>query len=458
MNAPFSAAVGQALAFLEANGTASSARLQALLGKSQPTVSRLLAGLGVRGVVGLRGGRGALYGLRKPLLGSVSGEQPIWRHDASGHVERWGSLRWLAANHIHVAGAAGGEWLVKDTLPWFLAPLRHEGFLGRLHARTTPLSATFGDDPQRWSVEQHLCAAVTQLHDAPGAFTLGEPAHLPSTHPAAEPAPLDDAARALLHDAIASDVARHLPAGSSAAGEQPKFLVAQHAPHSATDALRHLIVKFTPPLDTPFGARWNDLLHAEAIALQTLGEAGEPVARVKVLTSARRGYLEAQRFDRNGRHGRRHAVPLWAVHDAFCAGPKQHWAATCEALATQRKLSARDVQSVRLWRAFGLLIGNNDMHFGNLSLFAEDPATPEFALAPCYDMLPMAYKPEPARDDFGLAPLNLTRPVAFDSATWGQAVELAAGVWDKLATHAPCSAGFREVAAQNARRVRALAR
>ncbi len=278
------------------------------------------------------------------------------------------------------------------------------------------------------------------------------------SHPALELAPLNDAARAKHHDEIASDVAKHLAAGSTAAGEQPKFLVAQHAEHSAADALRHLIVKFTPPLNTPFGERWNDLLHAEAIALRALGDAGEPVARVKVLTSERRAYLEAQRFDRIGRHGRRHAVPLGAVHDAFCAGPKQHWAATCETLATQRKLSARDVQSVRLWRAFGLLIGNNDMHFGNLSLYAEDPGAPRFELAPCYDMLPMAYKPEPARDDFGLSPLNLNRPVAFDSATWGQAVELAAGVWDKIAAHALCSAGFREVAAQNAQRVRGLAR
>jgi hypothetical protein len=127
-----------------------------LLGKSQPTVSRLLAGLGDRGVLHLGGGRGARYGLRKPLLGAVPGEQPIWRHESNGQVERWGTLRWLAANHIHVAGAAGGESLVKATLPWFLAAYKPEparddfGLTPRNLSRPVAFdSATWGG-PANW--------------------------------------------------------------------------------------------------------------------------------------------------------------------------------------------------------------------------------------------------------------------------------------------------------------------
>ncbi len=457
MNSLPSGAAETALALLEAQGVASSAQLQQASGKSQPTVSRLLAGLSARGVVALGQGRGARYALVKPILGSLSGEQPIWRHDAHGAIERWGTLRWLAANHVHVAAASGAQWLVKDALPWFLTPLRLEGFLGRLQARSTHLAAHLGADPQRWSVEQQLYAAASRMHDGPGAFTLGGAEGAPALALAA-PVPHDDAQRARAYDATAADVAAHLPAGSSAGGEQAKFLVDLSQRHGGQDHWCSLIVKFTPPLDTPFGERWHDLLHAEALALQTLEEAGEPVPKTRVLSSARRAYLEGVRFDRVGRHGRRHAVPLWAVHDAFYAGPKQHWVATCEALAAQRRLSPADVQRVRLWRGFGILIGNTDMHFGNLSLWADDPAAAQFELAPCYDMLPMAYRPEPARDDFGLTPLNLTRPVAFDSATWTQAAALAARCWERVAAHAPCSAPFRAVAAQNAERVRALAR
>ncbi len=43
------------------------------------------------------------------------------------------------------------------------------------------------------------------------------------------------------------------------------------------------------------------------------------------------------------------------------------------------------------------MIANTDMHFGNLSLFVDSVADLEkgqFTLAPCYDMLPMRYRPD----------------------------------------------------------------
>ena len=51
----------------------------------------------------------------------------------------------------------------------------------------------------------------------------------------------------------------------------------------------------------------------------------------------------------------------------------------------QRRASAGDAQRVRLLHAFGRLIGNSDMHFGNLSLWTEEPASGRFSLAPCSD-------------------------------------------------------------------------
>ena len=71
----------------------------------------------------------------------------------------------------------------------------------------------------------------------------------------------------------------------------------------------------------------------------------------------------------------RHAVALDGIHEAFVGGPMQHWAASADVLAMQRRVSAGDAQRVRLWRAFGRLLGNSDMHFGNLSLWADEPAS-----------------------------------------------------------------------------------
>ena len=367
------------LGLLTQRGLATSSELQKLTGKSQPTVSRALAALTTQGVVPLGRGRATRYGLSKPILGSLLGQQPIGLHDLHGGIQRWGTLTWLAGNQLHVQ-TKGMEWLLKDRLPWFLAPLRLEGFLGRLQARTTHLGARVGDDPLRWSVEQQLYAAIAQVHDAPGAMTLGDP----EGGSAADPVPTDDPERARRYDEIAANVAEYLPAGSSAAGEQPKFLVTRKVAGDGQHAdWERLIVKFAPPRGTPFGERWHDLLHAEAIALRTLGEAGEPVAMARVLSSDRRTYLESVRFDRIGRHGRRHVVPLWAVQEAFVNGPTGHrWTHTCDELERQRRLSAEDAHHVRLWRLFGELIGNNDMHAGNLSLWADDPASGRFSLAP----------------------------------------------------------------------------
>ena len=287
-------------------------------------------------------------------------------------------------------------------------------------------------------------------------FTLGD-AHPPT---AAHEVPLTDDERLAHYDRIAAQVTAYLPAGSSAGGEQPKFLTQLNAevdtPAGAQSQWASLIVKFTPPRGTPFGERWNDLLHAEATALTVLAEAGEPAARVRVITSERRSYLESLRFDRFGFAGRRHVVPLFAVHEAFVSGPLQHWGATCDALVAQSRLSADDARRVRRWRAFGQLIGNSDMHFGNLGLWADDIARGRFSLAPCYDMLPMRYKPEPLREDFGMATLSLSSAPAEESGLWREAGAMALTVWQRLSTNRAVSRRFRELAERNADQVRAV--
>ncbi|WP_284619390.1 HipA domain-containing protein [Aquabacterium humicola] len=426
------------LAELQARGgVASSAELQAALGKSQPTLSRLLAGLSSQ-VLPLGRGRRTRYGLARPMLGRPA-QQPLWWIDASGVPHRLGTLSLLGdGRRLHVGGELLDD-LQHDRLPWYLAPLRPQGFLGRLLAqRLAP--AGLEANPERWTLEMQLFAAL-QLHDAPGAIVLGDSAGDTAAHHRlpAEPA---HAAPAL--DALAEDVARTLPAGSSAGGEQPKFLVRDHDGTA-------LVVKFTPQRGTPFGERWHDLLHAETLAATVLAGHGVPVAAARLVESARRSYLLSPRFDRVGTTGRRHAVAVAAVHEGLLGGPYGGWASSCEALAAQGRLSAEDAARARALFAFGRLIGNTDMHGGNLSLYVERDvlADPSFTLAPLYDMLPMRWRPDALAG--GAADYAPFEPDAVSAA--GPARPVAQAFWQRLAAHPRVSKALRAVAATMERRL-----
>jgi HipA-like C-terminal domain len=412
------------LALLSARGSVTSSELQAALGRSQPTVSRLLAAAMPAPLV-LGSGRRTRYALPRPIVGAAAQHTLHWVHE-SGHIEAWGQLSFLHGNQVHVR-AQGVDLLTRGHLPWFMAPLRGEGFLGQLQARRLAVHG-LGDNPERWPLE-HVLFAALQTTDAPGALVLGEPQ--PVVHTSAN------------HDQLADMLASSLPAGSSAGGEQAKFLT-----HRADG--QPLLVKFSPPRGSPFGIRWHALLHLEALALAVLAEHGVPVAAARVVETARRTYLESVRFDRIGRSGRRHVVPLHAVHEAFVTGPRQHWADTCDALVRQRRLPAEAAAQVRAVMQFGRLIGNTDMHFGNLSLFVApgDVAAGRFALAPVYDMLPMRWRPDPHADGFDLLPFE---PMPLDLQSPARPVALV--FWQGAAEHPALDAAFRELAATMAQRL-----
>jgi HipA-like C-terminal domain len=414
------------MALLAARGSASSAELQAALGRSQPTVSRLLAATAPALQV-LGSGRSTRYALQHPINGAPATHTLHWVHE-DGRIEAWGRLAFLHGNQVHVR-ADGVDVLGRGAWPWFMAPMRGEGFLGRLLARRLAANG-LADDPERWPLEHQLFAAL-QTSDSPGALVLGEP------QPAAE--------AVTGHDLLADGVASSLPAGSSAGGEQAKFLTRR------ADG-QPLLVKFSPPRGSPYGIRWHALLHLEALALAVLAEHGVPVAAARVVETTRRTYLESERFDRIGRAGRRHAVPLHAVHEAFVGGPRQNWADTCEALARQRRLPAEASAQVRAVMQFGRLIGNTDMHFGNLSLFAApgDVAAGRFTLAPVYDMLPMRWRPDTHADGFDLLPFE---PMPLDLQSPARPV---AGVfWRRAAEHPALDAPMRRLAATMAQRLAA---
>ena len=425
------------LAALRASGLASSAQLQRATGKSQPTVSRALLGLSGQ-VVALGQGKATRYGLLQPIRG-LAGQQALWWTNQNGVTERWGTLSFLAGDALNVS-AQGIDVTTRGQLPWFLTPLKVQGFLGREWALRLGLDR----DPEHWPLEQTLFAAL-RIDDPTGAISMGEPMgeFVPE-------APVNLVARAAHYDGLAADVTSTLPAGSSAGGEQAKFL-------TGLASGERVLVKFSPPRGTPFGERWHDLLHAEALALQVLGEHGVSVAQTRIVESPTRTYLESLRFDRIGPHGlgRRHVVAIDAVHQAFVTGARQNWAATCDALVLQRRMSPLDAAAVRALFEFGHLIGNTDMHFGNLSLWADDPAKPQFTLAPLYDMLPMRWRTDGFHGLQDYAPFEPRRTPAAADAGGRSARSVALVFWQRAAKHMALSSALQRVAAEMAQRLSA---
>ena len=427
------------LGILTSRGFVSSTELQAATGRSQATVSRLLSDLAGR-VLTLGRARATRYALPRLIRGLPAQQPMLWTAE-DGAVRQIGVLSFLGDGSVHVDSELVPATVSKE-LPWFLSPLRAQGFLGRLHARRLE-AAGLGANPEQWDLESVLFSAL-HLHDTAGAITLGDPVR----HQPLSPLMADDEPQlAAALDRMADTVAETLPAGSSAAGEQPKFL-------ALLEGGRHVLVKFSPPRGTPFGDRWHDLLHAECLAASVLHQHGVQVASSRIVESRRRTFLVSDRFDRIGAHGRLHAVSVGDIHRAFVADRYSHWAATAQALSRQGRLSALQAEQVAALRAFGQLIGNTDMHSGNLSFFVtlEDLAKGRFTLAPVYDMLPMRWRPDPVLG--GAGEYGAFEPEA--AAVTGPAAGPALAFWQRLQAHAPVSAGLRRVAAEMTRRIPAV--
>lgn len=73
-------------------------------------------------------------------------------------------------------------------------------------------------------------------------------------------------------------------------------------------------------------------------------------------------------------------------------GGRGHWPDIAAKLARQRIIHERLLPHIAFLSAFGELIGNTDMHGGNLAFLTRGTRIEE--LAPAYDMLPMLYMPQ----------------------------------------------------------------
>ena len=441
MNTPKISLSDTVYTLLKRASSLSALELQAATGKSQASISLALKQLGTQ-VFKLGAARSTRYALTQDILGLPASHELLWNGpDIVGDMpQRFGALTYLQNDNLYVQSGQH-VWQTQGRWPWFLTPLKPQGFLGRELARLRP---DFPNDPDDWTFAQVLYMAINHVNDPVGAFFIDaiETVHFS--------APTDSVEKAEHYELLAMTVGAGLPAGSSAAGEQPKFTARQRNGE-------RFIVKFSPPRGTPFGERWHQLLHLEKRALQTLEANGIASAQTEIVKTAKRTCLESRRFDRGLDRGAmgaiRHIVSAAAVHDEFVQASRVNWIVTCEALVKQKLLSAGDARTVVMSYLFGQFIGNTDMHFGNLSFFVDDVINPIFVPTPVYDMLPMMWRPDIHSGNLDPSPLREpVLPIGY-AAEVALARTWAIDYWQQASIDAEISAELRELCVENARRL-----
>ena len=427
-------------------GPAGAAELIRALGISQPTLSRGLATLERQDqLVRIGTTRGARYGLAR-AVDAIGSRWPLFRIDESGRLIELGPLSALERNLYYLSGGPERLGGIAEGIPYFLQDTRPSGFLGRAIPHAFPelaLPARIVD----WTDEHWLKYLTRRAPDNVGDLVLGEGSierYLTGSHDSGLVAATT---RASQYAALAASAMAGAPAGSSAPGEQPKFLVQLEEGSRHT----HVLVKFSPPRTSEAGQRWVDLLLSEHLAHELLARAGLPSCRSRWFLFGDRAYLEVERFDRVGAEGRRGAVSLYAV-DLARYGRLDTWSECALRLEVEGLISPQHAEWIRLLDVFAQLIANTDRHFGNITLF--DRYEGPFDLAPVYDMLPMLFAPQHEQlIERAYEPLA---PGATSLSVWPRARALAEEYWALLAGDARLSGSFRSLCARCLETLRAL--
>ena len=414
-----------------AKGPKSARQLIEKIGISQPTLSRAVLSMGDQ-IVRIGAARSIQYALRDRQRGLD--DIPIYRVDAEGMINHLGVLIPVRADG-YIMQKADGVSLHSHGIPWWLYDMRPQGYLGRAyalkHANILGLPANLSN----WNDAHMLHALSKHGHDAVGNLLLGDIARDTFLN-APAPEPISMATKGEAYARLAGESSNGDRPGSSAGGEQAKFSAFVETPNGS----RHVLVKFTIPDQNSLTERWRDLLLAEHHALETLSEAGVQAAPSRIIDHAGQRFLEVERFDRIGDIGRRGVFSLTAIEAEFVGEASAPWSVITARLARDAHITQESAHGAALLNAFGLLIGNTDMHNGNLTLISDEGRP--YRLAPAYDMLPMGYAP---KSSGGLS--NSLQPVSLhpsiNNAVWIRAHRLAANFLARVQGDAHFSAGFQ---------------
>ena len=311
-------------------------------------------------------------------------ETLIYEVSATGTLKELGTLVPVRPEG-YVLVHHDGTGLHSEGLPWWLNDLRPQGYLGRIQARRLSAELGLPLNLEDWSDTHALRALIHEGEDLPGNLIVGQAA-ADRFLAASPPVPIPSDGKGQAYAALAAAAARGEHHGALLGGEQPKFTAYVECPEGPA----HVLVKFSDPADTAASQRWRDLLLAEHLALEVLREQGIPAAQSAIIDHAGQRFLEVRRFDREGHTGRRGVVSIGTLDDEF-VGSGGTWPQVTRALVTAGIVHDEAIPAVDLLWAFGTLIGNTDMHGGNLSFSTERGRN--YQLAPAYDMVPMAFAP-----------------------------------------------------------------
>ncbi|RTE85855.1 MULTISPECIES: type II toxin-antitoxin system HipA family toxin YjjJ [Gammaproteobacteria] len=410
------------------------------LGISQPTFSRELKV--INGYVVAAGkGRARRY-YRKRELRQLENEEclPIFRVKQEGQVEKIAELfpvfpqGCFLVQDLREYKKTNQNWTFYESLPWWLADMRPQGYLGRAFARylCDEQQELVDVDPRNWDDDTVLFVLARYPKETIGNLLIGEEAYQAWFSLQEEPSlsELEVYRRANSDDYF----------GSSAQGEQPKLLAKMEQDK--------YIIKFSGEVSQTqvesSANRWSDLLKAEALASEILNEHSQGIAcESRVFHVEKRTFLAVKRFDRIGELGRKGVISLSSLDAEFVGKGSSSWPEIVHELANQKVVTRQaELDTQWVW-AFGQLISNSDMHLGNLSVLVDEGRP--YQLAPIYDMLPMYFAPK-ANGDLPSEPRVTQINSVVSKESWQVAFELAVSYWQRVLACDEISTHFKVVA------------
>lgn len=413
---------------------------------SQPTVSRMI--MAARGgVVRAGGSKNTMYAASRQIRQLPDEAVTVFRISEDGQASVLGKLRGVRPEG-YLASFSREIWPLEYkgksyfySIPYSIHDARPQGFMGRAFARRHGDTLGINKNPEKWTDDQILVAMVMLGDDLPGDMIVGEQAY--RRFEEREHEVIGEGSLLERYFALAEDEAGIGAAGSSAAGEFPKFTAVRDLAGQA----EHVIVKFSGKGGSPAERRWGDLLRCESHAADVAEVMDVPAAKNRAMQHSGRTFMETTRFDRVGLSGRRGVCSLGSLDAELIGMGDPDWDRFAERLLEMRLIDSSAVGTIkRIW-FFGKLIANSDMHSGNLSFSPRDNG--KLGICPMYDMLPMRYAPLRGGEVPEIELPRLYRPLPGNEEDYEQARHAAEEFWVRVSQDPFISDGFRNIACQH---------
>ncbi|WP_174994803.1 HipA domain-containing protein [Pandoraea anhela] len=417
-------------------GPRNAQELMADLSISQPTLSRTIREAPeLFTSFRISGDRTPKYGALRQLPGGLSPRQTVYRISTDGAIAPCARVEFMTGGAT--LELADSRNTLYEGLPPHMTFATPSGFLGRQVARAVALEMQFPESLRDWSDDHRVAYLFTRGLNLPGDLVYGD-ASLEREMAFRRLQPIPSAQKLDHYQDMANQL-KDASYGSSAGGEQPKFL-------SLTEDVGHVIVKFAKR-----GSRMADLLSLEHLALQSLSIATVSSASTSLLATDSYTFLEVQRFDRIGRFGRIGMLSAGAIDDEYF-GKRNTWSEFATRCEQARYLSASEAEKIHVMAAFSELIGNGDRHFENISLLLNERGGFD-RVAPAYDILPMNYAPVGAGIDPDLSPITpKIGTIGAKPNVWGRAYPAAKTFWERVQQgdcSLPIPNEFKDLATKN---------